>query len=432
MINPWNLMFRSTTIVVGLIVCTVALGGMMAWASLAPLAEGVVVFGKVSIERDRKTVQHLEGGIIQSILVSEGERVEDGQELLILADVSVAAGRDQVALELSNAIATVDRLTSLYEGAQKVNFRPLKELAIDEIERNDIWAKQTELFAQQHATLEADISVLDTRKTGLEERSRNLASQIKTNKNAEALMREELTRKKALLSEGLIRINAVDTLKRQLIDLEANLIRIKTDKNESESQALELAQQISQRQSQFKEDISDKLVEATAMERSIREKLISAQDTVNRTIVRAPQAGQILNLAHTTVGGVIIPGEDILEIIPTVDGLVAQVEVMPIDRDSVNVEQRVELRLSGTNTWRSPLLTGAIEQISADLKMSPNGSYSYYEATILVDFESSEKLDVNALPGMPVEAFIFSGRSRTFLDYVLEPISTTIRRGARE
>ena len=197
MINPWNLMFRSTTIVVGLIVCTVALGGMMAWASLAPLAEGVVVFGKVSVERDRKTVQHLEGGIIQSILVSEGERVEDGQELLILADVSVAAGRDQVALELSNAIATVDRLTSLYEGAQKVNFRPLKELAIDEIERNDIWAKQTELFAQQHATLEADISVLDTRKTGLEERSRNLASQIKTNKNAEALMREELIRKKA-------------------------------------------------------------------------------------------------------------------------------------------------------------------------------------------------------------------------------------------
>ena len=432
MINPWNLMFRSTTIVVGLIVCTVALGGMMAWASLAPLAEGVVVFGKVSIERDRKTVQHLEGGIIQSILVSEGERVEDGQELLILADVSVAAGRDQVALELSNAIATVDRLTSLYESAQEVNFRPLNEFAIDEIERNDIWAKQTELFAQQHATLEADISVLETRKAGLEERSRNLASQIKTNKNAEVLMREELTRKKALLSEGLIRINAVDTLKKQLIDLEANLIRIKTDKNESESQALELAQQISQRQSQFKEDISDKLVEATAMERSIREKLISAQDTVNRTIVRAPQAGQILNLAHTTVGGVIIPGEDILEIIPTVDGLVAQVEVMPIDRDSVNVEQRVELRLSGTNTWRSPLLTGAIEQISADLKMSPNGSYSYYEATILVDFESSEKLDVNALPGMPVEAFIFSGRSRTFLDYVLEPISTTIRRGARE
>ena len=153
---------------------------------------------------------------------------------------------------------------------------------------------------------------------------------------------------------------------------------------------------------------------------------------MNRTTVYAPQSGEILNLAFANAGAVIRPGETILEIVPDNQDLIATAEVKPSDRDSVYEGLSVEARLSGLKAWDSPLLKGEVSDISADLKTSPDGRYSYYEAKVTIEKENLSQLEVPLTPGMPIEAFIFSGEKRTFVEYLLEPVNATMRKAARE
>ena len=427
-----GMLVRSATVWIGALVSTVAVGGLMAWGSLAPLAEGVVVYGKVSVERERKVIQHLEGGIIQDVLIAEGDRVVAGQPLLILADVSVAAGRDQVALELVDAMATINRLDTLLIGGSALEFQDFSEFAIGANDLQEITTKQTELFEQQKASLRADIGVLQARREGLYQQVAGLADRIENAHRAKALLVSEIDRNTALLDQGLVRADLLNDLKQRAIELDAELIELNAQKVLSDAKIAEIHQQIAQVQARTRKDISDELVEWKARSRSLAEQLVSAQDVVNRTVISAPHSGAILNLVHTTKGGVVRPGEPILEIIPDTDGLIVSAEIRPIDRDSVVEGQYVEARLSGSNSWNSVLLPGTVEQISADLKSSPRGDYHFYEATIVIDAQGMDGLTASPVPGMPVEAFVYSGNSRTFLNYLVEPVSASLRRGLRE
>lgn len=427
-----SLIWRSASIWFGLLFCTAAIGGFLAWAAIAPLAEGVVVYGKVSVERERKVVQHLEGGIIQELLISEGDTVELGQPLIILADLAVTAGRDQVAAELANAKATKQRLEALLDNERELQFEGLDVLEISQTELDDIQRRQEQLFLQQRQSLQTELSVLSTRRSALGDRAASLQTQISTTSEAQALIDQDIARNTQLLEQRLIRASELEELKRRSVEIESDLIQLNSNLASSRSEAVEVGQQISQRRASFLEDVNDQLVAANAELRTIEEKLIAAEDVVDRTVISAPQSGRILNLEFTTIGGVISSGQPILEIVPTAQGIVAVVEIEPVDRDNIVEGQLVEARLSGSSTWTSPLLSGTVEQISADLKLSPRGDYSFYEATISIDPESVSELDEMPLPGMPVEAFVFSGESRTFVDYLLEPILATFRRGARD
>ena len=121
----FTMLVRNGTLWVSAFICSAVLGGFLTWASMAPLAEGVIAYGQISVENNRKTIQHLEGGIIQEVLVVEGQSVESGQPLIVLTDIVVAAGRDQILYELANAIGSVDRLEALSEGADDVGFRAI-------------------------------------------------------------------------------------------------------------------------------------------------------------------------------------------------------------------------------------------------------------------------------------------------------------------
>jgi len=137
-------------------------------------------------------------------------------------------------------------------------------------------------------------------------------------------------------------------------------------------------------------------------------------------------------LSFANAGAVVRPGETILEIVPDNQDLIATVEIQPSDRDSVYEGLSVETRLSGLKSWDSPLLEGVISDISADLKTSSDGRYSYFEGQVTIGEEKVGELDIELSPGMPIEAFIFSGEKRTFLEYLLEPVNATMRKGARE
>ena len=432
MSSAYSRLWKSKTIKFGAIICTIAFGGFVIWASLAPLAEGVIVYGKVAVENNRKTIQHLEGGIIQDIIVREGDIVKAGAPLMILTDVSVAAGRDQIAKELANIEASIDRLEALLAGAQRLKFRNLEQDIISEDVLTSTRARQRELFDQQRSKLRADIDVLNSRRTGLIERAANHEAQITSTRRAQDLVAADIERSRLLLDQRLIRALDLSGLERDEARLSSDIARLISEQSTARAQADEISQQIVQRQAEFRQQVSADLVTTRSELLANKERLVSAQDVVNRTTVYAPQSGEILNLAFANAGAVIRPGETILEIVPDNQDLIATAEVKPSDRDSVYEGLSVEARLSGLKAWDSPLLKGEVSDISADLKTSPDGRYSYYEAKITIEKENLSQLEVPLTPGMPIEAFIFSGEKRTFVEYLLEPVNATMRKAARE
>lgn len=431
-LTPMEHILQDKTVKIAFIVCGMGFVVFLLWSAFVPLAQGVVAYGHIVTEDNRKVVQHLEGGIIDSILVREGDQVETGAPLLILTDVAAQAGRDQLAQTYLSHRASVDRLTALLEGEEDWSFHDdTKAVNVNESVRADIFSRQQTLFSQQKQSYEADINVLTNRKQNFESAAEAAQGQIDSLDSELKIVKQELTVKQALLLEGLIQKNEVIRLERDEAGLEAELSRLQAEQLAARASAREVETQITQTQAHFQEKINAELVTMRQNALIEQERLTAAQDVVNRTIIYAPQAGEIFNLNFVTKGGVVRPGEDILEIVPMIKNVVATLELRPSDRDVVHNGLRVNTRLAGLNNWSTPSLDGEVINVSADLKTSPRGDYQYYEARILLHENKLEDPDVeiNIIPGMPVEAFIFSGHSRTLLGYLWEPISGTIRRG---
>ena len=426
------MILRRPAIWISALLCNLALGGFIAWSALAPLAEGVVAYGRVAGENDRKIVQHLEGGLVDQILIREGETVSEGQPLMVLASVAVSADRDQILQYLGDAQARVDRLDALLAEAPSVRFARLASVPVSASVRAEIEARQRTLFEQQRASLLANTEVLSRRRASLLLRGDTLQDQIDNTARAQGLLREEITQMRELVELRMAINRDLSALEVREAQLASDLARLQAEQLDARSQASELTAQISRANAEFLEKLSTELVEARTEVSAGEERLRAVQDVLNRTTLYAPQAGTILNLAFSTTGGVVRPGEPILEIVPVSPELIVTLQVRPSDRDAVHEGLAVQARFSGINSWQSPALQGKVEQVSADLKTSPTGDYRFYEARVAIDPAGLSGSGIDPVPGMPVEAFVSSGRSRTLVDYLLEPITAVMRRGVRE
>jgi len=409
----------------------VTLGGFLLWAGFAPLAQGIVGFGKIVVENDRKVIQHLEGGIIEAILVREGDHVKKGEALVVLTDIATLGIRDQMAKDYLDARASVERFSALLRGDKEFIFSADENDNIPADIRIQIINRQEQLFHQQRRTLNADIAVLKSRQKGFSATVKNQQVQIESNENTLQIVRRELFTKKDLLKEGLIYGAIVSELERDEAQLIGETARLKTDQQVARSQVQEIDRQRSQTWARYNEKLATELLEQRTRVSEVSKRLTTATDIINRSTIYAPQAGTIFNLKFTTQGGVVRPSEIILEIVPNDSDLHAIVQINPADRDVIYDGLIVETRLSGLNSWDAPTLQGQIISLSADLKSSANGEFSYYEARISIDSAGLREKNIKAIPGMPIEVFIRSGPPRTFLEYLIEPLSATMRRSAK-
>ncbi|MEO0883355.1 MAG: HlyD family type I secretion periplasmic adaptor subunit [Pseudomonadota bacterium] len=411
-------------------ICLMGLGGFIAWAGFVPLEEGVAASGTVVVENDRQVVQHLEGGIIQRISVQDGDRVEAGETLLVLQETASLASRDQVSQQIAALQATVQRLTALQTGNREPDFSSIEDLDISNTERGEIIAREQDLFNQQRLALEADLDVLQTRQASALNTARLKDNEIEIAQRALATTEDELTVISNMFEQQLVRRDQVTGLERSIAQQEGDIARLRSEKIAAEAQGKDLAVQIAQRKAQFEEQISTDLRETYAELLSSEERLSAAQDVLNRAVISAPVSGEILNLAFSTQGGVVRPGELILEIVPDIDAVTASVRIRPTDRASVFEGQTVRTHISAYKSWLSPSLDGEIIDVSADLKTDVVTGANYYEARVLIpDASLADTSELEIIPGMPVDVFIFSGKSRTLADYLFEPIASSITKG---
>jgi len=414
--------------------CLAGLGGFLIWAAAVPLAEGVAASGHVVVEDSRQVVQHLEGGLIRDLMVREGDRVEAGEPLLVLQDVAALATRDQVLQQIATFRGSVARLHALEAGLEArefadPEFSALAALDLDPEILEDVRTRQGDLFEQQRDAFAADLEVLEARRTGAIDAARSFRQQVVHARRELATVVEDLGRRRDLVARQLARRDEVTALERDEARLEAEITRLNASVNEQEILARDLTGQIAQAEARFAEQISTELLEVRTQLQAAEEQLGAAQDVIDRAVVLAPASGSVLNMRFSTRGGVVRPGEPIMEIIPAAGAVTALVRVRPTDRALVYEGQSVRTRVLAYRSWRAPRFEGEVVSVSADLKTDNTTGATYYEARLRLADETDGQLSID--PGMPVEAFIFSGSQRTTLDYLLEPLGEAIYRGVR-
>lgn len=414
------------------LVCLLGLGGFIGWGGFVPLEEGVAATGLVVVESDRQVIQHLEGGIIREIAVKDGDWADEGQILVVLEDTATLAGRDQVIQEYASLSATVERLTSVQDGVDSPDFSFLDTLEIGDAERADIIAREQDLFDQQKSATSADIAVLIARRDAARSIQASRRGQIEIAERSLETASTELSVVESARERQLATVNQVTQAQRLVASLDGEIARLTSELSEARSSELDLEAQIRQTRARSAQDVSSDLVQSRTELQSVEERLSAAQDVLNRSVITAPVSGEVLNLQFGTIGGVIQSGQTIMEIVPDIGEVTASIQIKPADRASVREGQIVRTQITAYQGFNAPTLEGTVVDVSADLKTDPVTSAVYYEARIRVPASELAKAEaVEIIPGMPVSAFIYSGQSRTMLDYLFAPIAESLFKGLR-
>jgi HlyD family type I secretion membrane fusion protein len=419
-------------VLAGAVVIASFFGGFGAWAGLAPLASAALASGRVVVESSRKTVQHLEGGIIEEILVRAGDKVQAGQLLLTLAPIQAGAKVDALSRELTNLRAAQARLQAHLQGAAAPEFPPdLREQAGDPLV-GSILRAQAELFTTAKTSLEGQISVLEQRAGQLESQIRGLREQITSSDRQLSLLAQQRKDIGFLVEQQLARKSQLFELDRQIASVSGQRGNDRQRVEEARKAIGEVRSQVISLKDEFVDKQAQELDKVRSQIAEMTQSLKAAEDVLQRLEVRAPVAGTVVNPKYFTKGGVVAPGQPILEIVPTADRLVIEVRISPLDIDSVRPGLSAELRLTALNSRTTPLVPGELALVAADLLEDERTGQPYYVGQINVAPEALARLqDVKLYPGMPVDALI-KLEDRTFIDYILGPFEQGLERAFRE
>ena len=415
-----------------LLMVVLGFGVFALWAGLVPLDEGISVAGTIVVDDDRKVVQHLEGGIIAELNVREGDWVAKDEVLAVLGARRSTADRDQLLNQIAGHQAAIARINGLMDSLSEPDFAAYRTVETTDEYRGRAETEQFEIFKQTQRSHSASIEILRARSTSAQATQMAKAAQIEAVRQTKVSIEAQLSETRELFERRLAKADDVRQLEQRLFSVESDLARLLNEELDAKALDQDLRAQLQKTRVDFSRELAEELNEVRVQFSDRIEALEAAEDTVSRQVVRAPQDGEIHNLAFSTVGGVVRPGEPILEIVPESETTVASVQIRPNDRASVNKGQVVRAQIVAFKGWQVPELMGEVVSLSADLKTDTVTGLSYYEARILIPKSEIKKLEgVEIRPGMPMQAFVFSGKQRTLLNYLIEPISGSLFRGTR-
>lgn len=411
---------------VGLWALGLGFGGFLLWASLAPLDEGVPGQGQVALDTKRKTVQHLSGGIVQEVLVREGAEVAEGQLLLKLDAAVALANYESVRQSYLGLLAMQSRLQAEQQGKARIEWpQELKEAAQDPLIQQQVM-NQEQLFQTRKQLLQSDVRSIEESIQGQEATLRSYADMLKNRRNQLRLLQEELGHTRNLVKDGYAPRNRQMELERMesdarsaIADLEGNSLRV-------QSTIAELRARANSRKQEFRKEVETHLADVSRQVLVDGAKYRSVRNDLDRTEIRAPAAGQVVGLSVQTVGGVVQPGQKLMDIVPKGAPLLLEAHVAPHMIDRVRAEMPVDVRFSSFANTPQLVVQGKVQSVSGDLITDPQTNMNYYLARVEVTGEGLAALGPRQMtPGMPVEV-IFKGGERTMLAYLLHPLTKRI------
>lgn len=418
----------------GFTLITLACGGFGIWAALAPLAAAVIAPGSFVATGENKIVQHLEGGIIKSLLVHEGDQVTEGQDLLLLDETAARANARQLVMRSLRLEGVMARLQAESRGANQ--YTPpasvLEGLADPEVKAiND---SQRDNFESARAKLENEIDVLQQNISALSYQREGSSLQIAAMQHQKDLLQEEFTSKSSLLKKGIVTRSSVNALERSIAEADGDIARLQAEMLAADAQIAKFNKQILQTKDAAQQAALDEMQNVEAEFDAVREQKRQADNILGRTTVKAPVSGTIVRSYYHTAGGVIESGKAIFEILPSDVPLIIEAQIPRMQIDEVHKDQVASVRLTALNQRTTPMLEGRVYYVSADSIAEGTGptSNEVYLARVSIPVAQLERVKgFVPTPGMPAEILIQT-HERTFFEYLTKPISDSMARAFRE
>lgn len=408
---------------IGLWVLAAGFGGFLLWAALAPLDEGVPAAGTVAIDTKRKAVQHLSGGIVQEVLVREGDEVQEGQLLIRLDSAVARANHESVRQRYLGLRAMQGRLLAEQSGQATITFHPdLVAASTDPLIRQQM-QNQEQLFMTRRSLLRSDLQSIEESIQGQEGLLQAYKGMLENRSSQLRLINEELGHLRGLVKEGYAPRNRQLEMERMVADSSTAIADLQGNTVRARRTIGELRQRALSRQQEYRKEVETQLADVSREVLSDNEKLRAVTDDLARTEIKAPAAGQVVGLVAQTVGGVVQPGQKLMDIVPKDAPLLLEAHVAPHLIDRVHTDLPVDVRFSSFAHSPQLVVGGKVVSISADLLTEPQTNVSYYLARVQVTPDGLKHLGKRQLqPGMPVEV-IFKTGERSMLTYLLHPLT---------
>ena len=416
----------------GAIVTLVFVGGFLAWASFAELESAVNAPGTIVVESHRKTIQHLEGGIVKDVLVAEGDNVKAGQPLLRLEETQAESNFNLLQDEANGLIAQEARLIAERNEADKLVFPPELLAQRGNPKVDAILTSEENTFTTHRKTLTKQIDILGQRNNENKSQIAGLQSQQDAVAKQGSLIEQEASGVDDLYKQGLSTLPRVLALRRQAADLTGQSGQITEHMAQIQLSSEENNLQMTNLRNQALTTVANDLRDVQTKKFDVLARLNAARDVMKRLDLVAPVDGKVVNLAIHTRGAVIKPGDTVMEIVPQDDALELEAHVRPDDADTIQSGMMAHISFSSYKQRRMPQITGKVDVVSADRLVDQRTGQPYFNVTITVDRAAlKDYTAVRLIPGLPADVAIATG-TRTMMDYFLAPVMDVIQKGMRE
>lgn len=403
----------------GYLTILVVFGGFGLWAGLAPLESAARGGGTVQVEGDSKPVQHLEGGIVSAILVENGSYVDQGDSLIALDATQLIAEKKIIEGRLWATRASVDRLVSERDGQNEVKFSPSLTESVDSQARLAMRNEET-LFEARRATRLGEISVLEKRIAQGEKKVSGGQEVLVSKRGIVESLESELGDLNQLLADGYVDKQRIRLLDRQLADTLAQIADQEAIVAAAVVAIQETELEITQLNQRFVTEVINELTVGQEELFDIEQRFTAISHRLDHAIIRSPARGYVMAMEPNTIGEIIAPGQQLMEIVPDLDKLVIDVKLSPMDIDRVQIGQEAEVRFAVFKD--SYTITGELVKISADSLSDDATGEQYYQAKVdLYDTDLRLLGDYKLVPGMPAEVLVKTGK-RTFMGYLTSPL----------
>lgn len=419
---------------VGSLILVVSIfGGFTYWASVADIAGAVAASGVIVVDSFAKRIQHQEGGTVKAFYVRDGDVVEAGQLLVELDNTKTSADLAILDKRVHEALLREARQIAEINGAEDITIPAEIAPIIDEPEVRSMLQTERQVMAVREAGRASRASQLSEQVTQLERQIEGLTLQLTASEQQLDILNGEVVGVKQLYQGQLIEVSRITTLEKQIAQGTGEKGRLIASIAETRASIAERKLQIDQVDQDFVSNVLDDLQETRRVLYTAQQDQIAAADTLERTKLRSPQAGVIHQSTIHTVGGVVTPGETLMEVVPQSDDLLISARISPMDIDKVYVDQDVSIRLVGLSQRTTPELAGKVITLAPDLSQDQNTGQTYFTSRIQITDEELHTLPegVKLTPGMPVETFIKTA-DRTILDYLIKPFVDQLSYAFRE
>jgi HlyD family type I secretion membrane fusion protein len=411
----------------------------LGWAAFAPLDAGAYAPGKIVVSGSRQAVQHRDGGVVSALHIAEGDMVRRGDVLVEISAGELRATERGLTGQVLALLAQRSRLIAERDGLPSVPTPPeFQALTGGDVDlANEALSLQRQQFSARGGSRGNQLGVLNQRVQQLNQQILGLERQIESNREQRRLIGEELEGMRSLADRGFAPVNRVRALERNAAALDGEEGSLRAQVARANEAIGETRMQMLSVGSETNEEVADLLRQVQVQLDELTPRLMAAREQIARAQVRSPATGQVVGLSIFTVGGVVQPGQLLMDVVPEEAALIISAEVLPTDADDLRVGQETEIRFTAFRERDLPILHGRVTAISADSFTEEQTGRSFFRITVEVPPEELRRIqtvrgeDTGLRPGLPVEVVI-PLRKRTALEYFLEPLTQSLWRSFRE